>query len=59
MKYRDASIAFWIELHRWGLADNDVSSRKIRKALTLYQGRANRCNPRCSAGASWPSAAWL
>ena len=45
--------------HRFGSVDNPVSSRKIRRALRLFQGLARSCRPRWSAGASCPSAAWL
>ena len=45
--------------HRCGFVDSPVSSRKTRRARRLFHGLASRWRPRCSAGASNPSAAWL
>ena len=59
MKWREAASACSIEAQRWGLADNEASSRKTRSARARYQGLAKRCRPFCRDGASRPSPAWL
>ncbi len=51
------SRASVIDDHRWGFADNDDSSRKIRSARRFPHGLANRCNPACNRGANRSSAA--
>ena len=45
--------------HKCGFVDNPVSSRNTCNARRLFHRFANRCNPRCNAGANRPSAAWL
>src|SRR5262249_59939022 len=55
--HSDASNASRIDDHNCGFADNADSSRNSRNARTRNHGFANRCKPRCKAGANRPSAA--
>ena len=48
-----------IEVHKAGLTDKPVSSRKILSACRRLHGFASCRNPRWIAGARWPSPAWL
>ena len=57
--HADSSSASSIADHKCGFVDRPVSSRKIRNARRLFHGFANRCSPRCNAGARRSSAAWL
>ena len=54
-----SSSADSIADHRCGFVDKPVSSRNTCNARRLFHFFARRCNPRCNAGASRPSAAWL
>ena len=59
MNARADPSASSIEPQSSGDADRLVWSRKMRRPRRRYQGLAINSSPRSSAGASWPSTAWL
>jgi hypothetical protein len=58
-KNSDSSSAARIDDHNAGLTASPVWSRNTSNARRWCHGLANRCKPRCNAGANAPSAAWL
>ena len=52
-----SSSADCTDAHKCGFAESADSSRNTANARIRYYGLANRCRPRCNAGASCPSAA--